>query len=157
MSIRPAVAADIPALVLLMQGFNEGEGYPFDADRTRGLLTWFVADARLGRVWIVVEDGEAVGYAVLALGFSFEFGGRDAFVDELYVAPSHRGRGLGGRALETAIQGCREMGVATLHLEAERDKDATLDMYRRHGFADNGRRLLSKRLRPVPGEPTTAG
>lgn len=147
MSIRPAIADDLPILTEHMRAFNAGEGYPWDEARTRGLLTWFLADPRLGRIWVVEVDGAVVGYVVVALGFSFEFGGRDAFVDELYIAPSHRGRGLGRSAVETAIQGCREMGVATLHLEVEHVKEAAADLYKRLGFVDGGRRLMHLAIR----------
>ena len=58
-----------------------------------------------------------MGYLVVAFGYSLEFRGRDAFVDELYVAPTHRGRGLGREALRVAEPCCLEAGVRALHLE----------------------------------------
>ena len=41
----------------------------------------------------------AVGYLVLTLGYSLEYGGRDAFIDEVYIRSSYRGRGIGTAAL----------------------------------------------------------
>jgi GNAT superfamily N-acetyltransferase len=45
-----------------------------------------------------------LGYIVLAFGFSFETGGRNAFIDELYVAPEHRGKGIARRARELSAR-----------------------------------------------------
>ena len=49
----------------------------------------------LARAWLIREGGRVVGYAVLGLGFGIEYGGADAFVDDLYLVPEARGRGLG--------------------------------------------------------------
>jgi GNAT superfamily N-acetyltransferase len=54
---------------------------------------------------------EAVGYIVVTLGYSMEYGGRDAFVDDLFLAAAHRGRGLGTAALAQARAYCVAQGV----------------------------------------------
>ena len=48
--------------------------------------------------WCGVEERH-VGYVVVTLGFSLESGGRDGFIDELYIAPAARGRGIGAKVL----------------------------------------------------------
>lgn len=81
---------------------------------------------------------------VLAFSFSFEFGGRDAFIDELYVEPEYRRRGLGARALQFVEEACLTLGVSAVHLEVTRKNDAALKLYRNAGFRDHDRYLMTK-------------
>ena len=130
-----------------MMAANYAEaGLPNDARAARAAFAALVRDPALGRAWIVEVDERAAGYAVLTLGWSLEYGGRDAFVDDLYLAPLHRGRGLGGAALAAVEAAARELGVRALHLEVERGNLPAQELYRRRGFAENERRLLTKRL-----------
>ena len=61
----------------------------------------------------------AIGYLVLTIGYSLERGGRDAFIDELYVRAERRGRGLGALAVATAEAAARRLGVRAVHLEVD--------------------------------------
>jgi ribosomal protein S18 acetylase RimI-like enzyme len=94
-----------------------------------------------------VRRGEAaVGYLVLTIGFSIEHGGRDGFIDDLYLIPEARGAGGGKALLDFAIAEARRLGIRTLHLEVEAENAAATGLYRKRGFAENGRRLMSIRL-----------
>jgi ribosomal protein S18 acetylase RimI-like enzyme len=146
--LRPAKEADLELLCELM-GENYAEaGYGFDRAAARECFEALVRDPSLGRAWLVCEGGEVAGYAVLTLGFSLEYRGLDAFVDDLYLRPAWRGRGLGGAALESVEATARSLGVRALHLEVERSNAAGQALYRRRGFRDNDRRLLTKLLGP---------
>ena len=101
----------------------------------------------LGRAWVAPHGPALVAYAVLTLGYSLEYRGRDAFVDELFVAPAWRGRGLGREALAILDVACVELEVNALHLEVERDKANAQALYRRWGFEDRERFLMTKRFR----------
>src|SRR5215207_8044883 len=109
-TLRPAAPADIEPLLRLVEAFHAEDGYPFREEETRVNLLRLLGDPQLGRLWVLEDAGALAGYLVLGLGFSLEFRGRDAFVDELYVVPSHRSRGLGKQALALAEATCRELG-----------------------------------------------
>ena len=145
-NFRPATARDADALLPMIRALCEQDGTPFDETKVRRALAEILADERYGRVWLVEWDGEPAGYLVLTFGFSLEFGGRDAFIDELYVREGFRGRGLGRRAIERAERACRERGVSALHLEVERANTAAQELYRRSGFRDHDRYLMTKRI-----------
>src|SRR5262249_28930406 len=98
----------------------------------------------LGRVWLIHVGEEAVGYVVLTLGFSLEFHGRDAFIDELYVRASHRRQGVGTRTLQFIEEVCPTLGVQALHLEVARTNTPAQNFYRKIGFVDHDRYLLTK-------------
>jgi ribosomal protein S18 acetylase RimI-like enzyme len=111
----------------------------------RRALGALIEDERFGWAW-VMEDPGPVGYVVVTIGYSIEFGGRDAFVDELFVSAEARGRGLGTRALEIAAEACRAAGIVALHLEVDRGNTAAQRLYRRHGFVDHDRYLMTRRF-----------
>ena len=105
-----------------------------------------------GGVWLICVDGRPVGYIVLTWGFSLEFGGRDAIVDELYLEASHRGKGLGQQALAFAETVCQTQNIQALHLEVDRDNHQAQAFYDRVGFEKRANYfLMSKRLGPVNG------
>ena len=145
-AFRPAAPADVDAIVAMMRGYYAQDGYTFIASEARDAALMLIGDPAIGRLWVACEDKTVIGYVAVALGFSFEYRGREAFVDELQIAESHRGRGLGREALEIAEAWCREAGVNALHLEVERHREAALELYRGRGFQDYGRYLMTKWL-----------
>ena len=81
----------------------------------------------------------------LVLGFSFEYGGRDGLIDELYLEPAARRRGLGRAALAALLAEADVLGLCAVHLEVERGNAGAERLYRSLGFAGNDRRLLTRR------------
>ena len=149
----PATPEDEDVILGMMRELYEHEGIWFDEGRQRAALTRLLADDALGRAWVVrAGGGEPAGYLVLTLGYSLEFGGRDAFVDELLVRERFRGSGLGKRAIGVAVEACRALGVQALHLEVERANTGAQGLYRRLGFHDHDRYLmthwLAERVKP---------
>ena len=92
--VREATPADLPALVALMTEFYAEAALALPAAAAARAFEPLLADARLGRVWIMEVDSRPAGYVVLTLGYGMEYGGMRGFVDDLFVRPDHRGRGL---------------------------------------------------------------
>ena len=160
---RAARPEDAPAIVQLMRAYYDEDGYPFREAEARVALTRLVNEPQRGVVLVVdcaVRDlspdgGKPAertdttalgGYAVLTIGYSLEYHGLDAFVDELYLAPAVRRGGLSREALALLEAECVSRGVRALHLEVERDNRVALDLYRRSGFRDHQRFLMTKPL-----------
>ena len=120
----------------------------FKPDKAELALRQLLADPGLGEAWLIDCDGAATGYVVVTWGFSLEFHGRDAFVDELYVVPERRGMGVGQRAMDHAAERCLARGISALHLEVDPENDRAISLYRRSGFRERGYRLMSRRLIP---------
>jgi diamine N-acetyltransferase len=136
--------ADTEALVEMMREFYAHERLAWDEARVHRALGELLGDSRNGRAWIVRKDGADAGYFFVTLGFSLEFGGRDAFLDELYLREAHRGGGLGQRAIEHMARACAEMGVRALHLEVDHDNEGAQRFYRRLGFYAHDRFLMTR-------------
>jgi len=130
--------------------YHEDGSTPLREDAAETALRGLLAAPDRGLVWVIEQAGEAAGYLVLTWGYSLEFHGRDAFIDELYLAPSYRGAGLGRQAVEWAEDACRAHGAGAVHLEVEIDNQRAHALYRRSGFAERGLRLMTKRLGVVP-------
>ena len=143
---RRAEPGDVDAIVAMMRDYYAEDGYTFVETEARAAALMLVNDPSLGGLFVTCDGARVVGYVAIALGFSFEYRGREAFVDELLIAESHRGRGLGREALEVAQAYCRDAGVNALHLEVEGHRESALELYRRFGFEDYDRHLMTKWL-----------
>ncbi|NUM52856.1 MAG: GNAT family N-acetyltransferase [Candidatus Hydrogenedentes bacterium] len=134
----------IDAVVYLMGRLYEHDSIPYDERAARTALEGLLADERHGAAWIMEDGGTPMGYAVVTFGYSLEFRGVDAFLDELYIEESHRGQGIARRAIELAEEFCANHGVRALHLEVERGNTGAQAVYRKLGFSDHDRYLLTK-------------
>ena len=141
---RPAVESDADTLLTFMRAYYAFDGHGFDEAKARGALTALLRDANLGRAWLILDGDTAVGYVVLCFGYSLEWLGRDAFVDELYLREDYRGRGWGGKTMAFVEEAARDAGVRALHLEVVRENAAALKIYGKMGFQAHESTFLSK-------------
>ena len=143
---QPAATCDRELLLTMMREFYAHEDLSFDEAAAGQTLDGILGNAAFGRVFLICADETVAGYTVLTFGYSLEFHGRDAFVDELFLTEPFRGQGIGGHALEFLASVCRENGVAALHLEVERKNLSAQSAYRKFGFEDHDRYLMTKWL-----------
>jgi ribosomal protein S18 acetylase RimI-like enzyme len=136
---------DLPLLEQLVRAYYREDRHAFHEDRQLPALAALAAGEPLGRAWLVQQGERAVGYAVLTWAFSVEAGGREACLDELYLVPEVRNRGLGHRVLALLEAEACAQGVRRLFLEVERQNRA-IGLYRRAGYVDHDRFLMSKFL-----------
>ncbi len=66
--------------------------------------------------------------------WTLEHGGRSAWLEELYVQPEYRGRGIGQKLLAAAINRAREEGCRAIDLEVDRGHPRASHLYDREGF-----------------------
>ena len=143
-TIRLAETSDIERMMPAVRAFYVYERLVLDEVRYRELCIELMATDALGRLLVVESNGEVIGYAVVGFGFSLEFGGRDALLDEFYVREEHRGHGIGTRVLTAVEELCRAKGFRALHLEADYVNARVHEFYKRNGFKDHERHLMTK-------------
>lgn len=141
--MRPAGTEDISLLVALMTEFYAESATPLNAERAGDAFAALLADDRLGKVWLIQAGARDVGYVVITFSYSMEFGGPNAFVDDLFIQAPFRGAGLGTAALKELRVFCEGRGVRALHLETGRDNAVAQALYRRAGFKVTDRQLLT--------------
>lgn len=148
--LRRATAADVTALLDRMERFNAGEGIGWDRARTERALGVLITDAAIGFVLVYAPDpaAEFDGYVVVTYGFDLEWGGRDAFVTELFVDEDARGRGVAKALVDAAALLARDAGAQALHLVVRPENVAAGELYRARGFARVPRELYTKVLTP---------
>jgi len=136
----------VPVLRGFIAAFNGEDGHDIAPDVLERSLAAVAEREPLLRVWMIEREGRALGYVALALGYSIEVGGLDAFVDELYLLPEERAHGLGSAALAFVEREARALGVRRLCLEVELHNLRAHALYERHGYTAHSRHLMSKRL-----------
>ena len=150
-TLRAAECKDLDQLLPLMAALYAEDGsVPFTAAQHRRAAEQLLATPGSGKIVVVEANHALVGYAVVTWGFSFEYGGFDAFLDEMYVAVNYRGQGLAQKMLAAVEDACHEKGVQALHLEVERANLNAQRLYRKAGFVDHDRYLFTKSLRAAP-------
>lgn len=148
-TVTRAVRDDVTQLVELMGEFYREDGDPFDAARAAAAFTDLLEHDHLGTAWLIRCDGALAGYLACPFTLSLEYGGRTAFVDDLFIRPQHRGKGCGRRAMETVLDDCRRRGVRAVHLEVRPANTVARRLYASLGFDHPGRDLLTARLDAV--------
>ncbi len=141
--LRPATTADLPVLLPLMAEFYAHFQYAFDLTRHERVVRRFLGDPHLGSLWLIEWDAAPVGYVALPYGYTFEFGGRDGWVDELFVADAHRDRGLGGWALRELQRRAGDLGLVAIHLQTEHYNQRARKLYESLGFRNLERSTLT--------------
>ena len=143
---RPARIEDESAVIALMRDFYAEENLVFDELVTPRAVRQLLASPALGTVLLLAHADTVIGYLVVTFGFSLEFHGRYALLDELYLIPAARGRGWGRHALNLAADTARDAGVSALRLEVNHANTRARSTYLKSGYQDNRRDLFTRWL-----------
>jgi GNAT superfamily N-acetyltransferase len=141
--VRQAGTAALAAAAPLLMRFFAEEGFTTPPELIRARLAELLAstDAVVFLAW----EGAAVGVATVSTSFGIEFG-RSAELDDLYVLPEARGRGVATALIDAARAWCQAHGCTVLLVTVTPEGQQAHDLarfYQRHGFRDDGRKLLS--------------
>ena len=133
--IRIASPNDMPALVTLVEQYWSFEEIPgFDARRVDSLLRAALFADGGAHCWLAEHAGEIGGYLLAVLVFSLEHGGTMAEIDEFFVAPAFRRRGIGAALLLQAESALRDSGVTRLQLQLGAENAPARAFYDAHGY-----------------------
>ncbi len=116
MTVRPIRPDDVPAVVGLVRELAEYEKSLHEARLTEeqlGTALFGDSPALFGHV-ALADDGDVVGMALWFLNFSTWRGTHGVYLEDLYVRPGQRGRGLGRELLRTLAEVCLERGYSRL-------------------------------------------
>ncbi|MCG7518043.1 N-acetyltransferase [Ruegeria sp. Ofav3-42] len=146
-ALRLARPEDLDRLMGLVTAFHTEAGIAQDMDQTRSALTPLLDGIPHGCVYLIGPGRAPLGYVILTFGWSVEFGGMDGFVDEIYIRPAVRGRGIATEVLLDLPKALAEAGLTALHLEVDRTNEAAQKLYLRTGFKPRDRyTLMSRKL-----------
>lgn len=149
-----ATPEDIDSLTTLVAAYHAFERIDMSSDRRQLALSQLLANPTLGEVWFIHNHGALVGYIAICFGYSIEFAGRDAFVDEFFLNETARGRGTGGLVIDRISALLADAGIAALHLEVDNDNTGAQRFYARHRFAARKKyHLMSVNLQELNADP----
>ena len=143
---KPLSASDIDLAIAMMHEFYAIDGYPIDEHRSRGLFNEFIENDKLGRAWLILDEGAVIGYVILTFVFSFEFGGNIAFVDELYISDRARGKGIGKETVAFVKTEAKLLGIKMLYLEVEHHNTVAEKLYLSAGFKVHKRKFMQYKV-----------
>jgi GNAT superfamily N-acetyltransferase len=143
---RFATFGDVQLLVGMMREFYAEANYALDVGWAATAFTTLLKGDSRGAIWIASEKDDPVGYVVFTFRFSMEFGGADAFIDDLFVRPKYRRRGAGRAMLAAAFDEIRLRGMLAVHVETGYENVAAKALYGSFGLQDRKRLLLTARL-----------
>jgi GNAT superfamily N-acetyltransferase len=146
-SITRATSSDLKLLLPMMRHMQADDPWaePFYEPTLRANLDELLQHPVYGVIYLVREESAPIGYLVICFDYSLEYRGKGAWIDELFVEAAHRGKGIGAQLLDLAETASREHSAKFLHLEVTHGNPA-IELYRRRGFLDHQRYLMSKAL-----------
>jgi GNAT superfamily N-acetyltransferase len=132
-------ADDTAAAASLLHDFNEEFSTPTpgaEAIATR-LAQLLGEDTTFAVVVPDPDSGELVGIALVSLRTNVWYRGWVGLLDELYVAPTHRNRGLGTALIRAAEAELVRRGGEVLEIGVDGEDVDAQRFYERHGYVDH--------------------
>ncbi|HET7040887.1 MAG TPA: GNAT family N-acetyltransferase [Gemmatimonadales bacterium] len=115
MTIRPATRGDVPLVLDLIRGLAEYEKLAHECVATEARLTETLFGARpQAEVLIASADGAAAGFALFFPNYSTFLARQGIYLEDLFVKPEFRGRGIGKALLARLAQLAVERGCGRL-------------------------------------------
>lgn len=137
---------ELPALLEMMREFYEQQHMRFDETGARRAISRLLKSPEHGQIYLIFRGPGLAGYFALTFCFSLEFHGRFALLDELYLREPFRRQKLGQGVVGFAEGICRREGIAALRLEVGRDNEPAQLLYKKSGFVEDARNLMTKWL-----------
>ncbi|WP_291108483.1 GNAT family N-acetyltransferase [Flavobacterium sp. UBA6195] len=145
-TFKPLEIADISIITQMMQNFYAIDNYPMDVEVAKTLFQEFISNEHLGKSWLIYSENEIVGYIILTFIFSFEYGGKIAFVDELFIKETARGKGFGKEAIQFIQSEVSKLSLKLLYLEVEPHNENAQKLYLAHDFELHNRKLMKYKV-----------
>jgi ribosomal protein S18 acetylase RimI-like enzyme len=145
-TFKPLEIRDISTITQMMQDFYAIDNYPMDIEESKKLFQEFISNENYGKSWLIYSEKEIIGYIILTFIFSFEYGGKIAFVDELFIKETARGKGIGKEAIQFIQREVPKLSLKLLYLEVEPHNENAQKLYLAHDFELHNRKLMKYKI-----------
>lgn len=134
-------------LATLVAAFHAEEGIEMSEDARAAGLQPLLDGIPHGAAYLIGPPRAPIGYIIVSFGWSVEFGGMDGFIDEIFIRPGVRGRGIASEVLLALPRALAEAGLKALHLEVGQNNSGAQRLYARAGFKTReGYALMTRTL-----------
>jgi ribosomal protein S18 acetylase RimI-like enzyme len=141
-TFKPLQFSEIDVIIKMMQEFYAIDNYPIDIEITKKLFKEFIANENLGKSYLIYNNIEIVGYVIMTFIFSFEYKGKLAFFEELFIHKSARGLGIGKLAVDFIKQESKKANVKMMYLEVENHNEIAQKLYLANNFVIHNRKIM---------------
>jgi GNAT superfamily N-acetyltransferase len=131
--IRPARADEIEEMLPLIRAYCEFYETEPNDEGIRGMFETLITEPSQGTVFIARDGDKAVGFATLDWKWSSLKGARIGYLEDLFVHPEARGRGIADALIEACAGRCRELGMPALEWLTAPDNHRAQKVYDRTG------------------------
>jgi len=113
-----------------------------ETERMRRVLAPLLTGGVEGAVWLIGPVRAPLGYAIVTFGWSMALGGREGWVEDVFIRPSVRRRGIGTEVLHAIAVSLRQGGVRALNARIRPDVPVLAAFCRSAGFAQDPHVLM---------------
>ena len=128
-TIRYAQESDIPQILQFIRELASYENMLDDVVATEDLLREWIFEKKKAEVIFAEENGESVGFALFFHNFSTFLGRAGIYLEDLFVEPEHRGKGVGKALLQRLAQITMERGCGRLEWACLDWNKPSIDFY----------------------------
>lgn len=134
LSIRSASVEDVPLILRLIQGLAEYEKLSHEVVATEQMLhdTLF-GERRVAEILIGEWDGEAAGFALFFHNYSTFLAKPGIYLEDLFVWPEYRGRGIGKALLLQLARLAKERGCGRVEWSVLDWNEPSIQFYKALG------------------------
>ena len=140
-------SSQIEIITQMMLDFYAIDNYAFKIVKTKELFKEFCANESLGKAYLIFNDNEIVGYFILTFVFSFEYQGRIAFLDELFIKNEQRGLGIGNKTIQFILSLINEFNIKMIYLEVENHNENAQKLYLANDFEFHNRKIMTYKIK----------
>ena len=137
-TIRRAGAGDLEALLPLVAAYRVFYKQEPDAQKERVFIEQHLRNAT-SAMYLAEDDGRAAAFMQLFKTYSTVYLGPSLILEDLFVDPAYRGRGIGAALLQRAVTHALDIGASEMFLETAIDNAAAQRVYERAGWIREGR------------------
>ena len=128
-TIRYAQKGDIPQILFFIKELAIYEKMQDDVVATEDLLREWIFEKKKAEVIFAEENNEPVGFALFFHNFSTFLGRAGIYLEDLFVKPEHRGKGVGKVLLQRLAQIAMERGCGRLEWACLDWNRSSIDFY----------------------------
>lgn len=125
--------ADDERLLSLMGRFHEERGLDYDDVHRAKVAAPLLEGSPLGAVWLIGPQRAPLGYVLVTFGWSVHLGGLIGWVEEVFIRPSVRNRGIGTEVLHAVAVSLGQAGIRALQVRVD-DHARLASFCKRVGF-----------------------
>jgi GNAT superfamily N-acetyltransferase len=131
--VDPAREDEVDEMLPLIRAYCEFYGTEPKDEGLRWMFRTLISDPSQGAVFIARDGGRAVGFATLDWKWSSLKAARIGYLEDLFVDPEARGRGIADALIEACAQRCRELGMPAMAWQTAPDNHRAQQVYNRTG------------------------